>query len=105
MKKNLLFLSVLLFIFAFSCKRDNKPIEQVSSTNEDTINYQLLPAPEWSNNATIYEVNLRQYTKEGTINAFIPHIQRLKKLGIDILWIMPPYPIGKEKRKGTLGSP
>ena len=62
-------------------------------------------APEWSKNATIYEVNLRQYSKNGTINEFIPHLQRLKDLGIDILWIMPPYPIGKENRKGGLGSP
>lgn len=59
---------------------------------------------EWSRNATIYEVNLRQYSKEGTFNAFARDLPRLKKMGVDILWLMPIHPIGKEKRKGTLGS-
>ncbi len=104
MKKNFIFLSILLFLFSYSCKKTDQPVKQVSKVEKDST-YQLLPAPEWSNNATIYEVNLRQYTPEGTIKAFIPHISRLKKLGIDILWIMPPYPIGVEKRKGTMGSP
>ena len=59
---------------------------------------------DWVYNATIYEVNIRQYTKEGTFNAFEKHIPRLKELGINILWLMPVQPIGEEKRKGTLGS-
>lgn len=60
--------------------------------------------PEWSKNATIYEVNIRQYTQEGTFKAFEKHLPRLKKMGIDILWIMPVHPIGNHNRKGTLGS-
>jgi glycosidase len=58
----------------------------------------------WSRNANIYEVNLRQYTKEGTIRAFMPHLPRLKKMGVDILWLMPVHPVGALNRKGTLGS-
>ena len=45
--------------------------------------------PEWSENAVIYEVNLRQYTPEGTVGAFARHLPRLKELGADILWFMP----------------
>ncbi len=60
--------------------------------------------PDWSKNATIYEVNLRQYTPEGTFKAFQQHLPRLKKMGIDILWLMPVNPIGEKNRKGTLGS-
>ena len=60
--------------------------------------------PEWSRNATIYEVNIRQFTPEGTLNAFVPHLPRLKKMGIDILWIMPINPVGEKNRKGSLGS-
>jgi glycosidase len=52
----------------------------------------------------IYEVNVRQYTGEGTFNAFKSHLPRLRKMGVDILWFMPIQPIGTEKRKGTLGS-
>lgn len=60
--------------------------------------------PEWSENAVIYEVNVRQYTPEGTLKAFEEHLPRLKDMGIDILWLMPIHPIGVEKRKGGLGS-
>ena len=56
------------------------------------------------NSATIYEVNIRQYTTEGTIQAFIPHLPRLKKMGVDIIWLMPMHPIGLKNRKGSLGS-
>ena len=55
-------------------------------------------------NAVIYEVNIRQYSPEGTFNAFAKDIPELKKLGIKILWIMPVFPIGLEKRKEGLGS-
>lgn len=61
--------------------------------------------PAWSRSADIYEVNIRQYTPEGTFAAFQRHLPRLRALGVDILWIMPVQPIGKVNRKGPLGSP
>jgi glycosidase len=60
--------------------------------------------PEWSSSAILYEVNVRQYTPEGTFNAFAAHLPRLKELGVDILWLMPIHPIGEVERKGSLGS-
>ena len=60
--------------------------------------------PEWSEKIIIYEVNTRQYTEEGTLAAFADHLPRLKSLGVDVLWFMPTFPIGVEKRKGKLGS-
>jgi glycosidase len=58
----------------------------------------------WTRNANIYEVNIRQYTQEGTIKAFEKHLPRLKRMGVKILWIMPVQPIGEKNRKGTMGS-
>lgn len=58
----------------------------------------------WSRNANIYEVNIRQYTPEGSFRAFEKHLPRLKELGVDILWLMPIQPIGQQNRKGSLGS-
>jgi cyclomaltodextrinase / maltogenic alpha-amylase / neopullulanase len=69
-----------------------------------TISAQEFKPPDWSYNNAIYEVNLRQYTEEGTIKAFEKHLPRLKELGADILWFMPIHPIGEKNRKGTLGS-
>jgi glycosidase len=61
--------------------------------------------PAWTRSATIYEVNVRQFTPEGTFVALQRHLPRLRDLGVDILWIMPVQPIGKVNRKGSLGSP
>lgn len=60
--------------------------------------------PEWSRNAVIYEVNLRQFTESGKASDFAKELPRLKDLGVDILWFMPIHPISKQDRKGTLGS-
>ncbi len=60
--------------------------------------------PEWSKNAVLYEVNVRQFTPEGTFNAFAEHLPRLKKLGVNVLWFMPVTPIGVKNRKEPLGS-
>ena len=65
---------------------------------------QQVPHPAWSRNAVIYEVNIRQYTPEGTLAAFERHLPRLDSLHVDILWIMPVQPIGQLNRKGPLGS-
>jgi glycosidase len=61
------------------------------------------PVP-WVQDATIYEVNIRQFSKEGTFRAFEPALPRLKKMGVKVLWIMPIQPIGVKERKGSLGS-
>lgn len=60
--------------------------------------------PEWSYTTNIYEVNVRQYTSEGTFEAFQNHLSRLKDMGVEILWFMPVTPISLKDRKGTLGS-
>ena len=83
-----------------SCNRGGK----TEAHNMEPHEYVALKHPDWSRNATIYEVNVRQYTPEGTFAAFEQHLPRLKAMGIDIIWLMPINPIGLEKRKGTLGS-
>ena len=55
-------------------------------------------------NSVVYEMNVRQYTPEGTFAAAQQQLPRLQELGIDILWLMPIHPIGVKERKGTLGS-
>jgi glycosidase len=60
--------------------------------------------PKWSYSTNIYEVNLRQYTLEGTFEAFGKHLPRLKDMGVKTLWFMPIYPISEKGRLGQLGS-
>ena len=60
--------------------------------------------PKWAYDATIYELNTRQATPEGTFAAAEGLLPALKENGIDIIWVMPCQPIGVITRKGTLGS-
>lgn len=89
----------VLFILNFSLIQ-----AQTTDARYQPKEYVELTHPEWSKNATIYEVNLRQYTQEGTFKAFEKHLPRLKKMGVDIIWLMPIHPIGEKNRKGTMGS-
>lgn len=59
---------------------------------------------EWSKNASIYEINIRQYSEEGSIDAVREDLPRIREMGVRILWLMPIHPIGEENRKGPLGS-
>jgi glycosidase len=60
--------------------------------------------PKWSYSTNIYEVNVRQYTPEGTFKAFSKHLPRLKDMGVETLWFMPITPISEKGRLGSLGS-
>ncbi len=99
----LLFISCLLLTAA--CKNKVKPIIQTETgANKEYVATRSVKHVDWAKNATIYEVNIRQYTKEGTLKAFEKHLPRLKALGIDILWLMPINPISEKNRKGSMGS-
>lgn len=88
----------VLVVSCGSSKKGNCLSENRDSTFT-TVNH-----PEWSRDAVIYEVNVRQFTDAGTIKAFADQLPRLKELGVDILWFMPVYPISEKNRKGKLGS-
>ncbi|TCZ74102.1 alpha-amylase family glycosyl hydrolase [Flaviaesturariibacter aridisoli] len=59
---------------------------------------------DWILRTNVYEVNLRQYTPEGTLAAFRAHLPRLREMGVETLWFMPLTPIAQERKKGSLGS-
>ncbi len=80
-------------------KNNENTTEQTNQDSVKTVIY-----PDRIKKSVIYEVNIRQYTPEGTFKAFEKHLPRLKNLGVDILWFMPIQPIGMKNRKGSLGS-
>lgn len=91
-----------LSICLAACKSDTT----IKDTSENAVaKTEKSDLPTWAKDATIYEVNMRQFTEEGTFEAFSSHLQRIKDMGVDIIWLMPIHPISKEKRKGELGSP
>ena len=88
MKKIILTTIVLATII--SCKKETA----VSDTSEIAA-----VTSELAENAIIYEANIRQYSPEGTFNAFAKDIPKLKKLGVKVLWLMPIHEIGMKNRK------
>ena len=96
---NFRFLPLLISLLFFgSCN-----VQQTESQYQPH-KYVELKNPEWIKNATIYELNIRQFSQEGTFKAVEKQLPRLKKMGIDIIWLMPIHPIGEINRKGSLGS-
>lgn len=95
MKKGF-YILILILTFSLACCRSNK----WSNIDASQINGH----PAWMMQGNIYEVNVRQYTPEGTFNAFAKHLDRLKAMGVETIWFMPINPISKLDRKGTLGS-
>lgn len=87
----------LMLVFIFGCS-SGEQAERAGASDA------IQDHPEWTKSANIYEVNIRQYSPEGTINAFRKDLDRLKEMGVDIVWLMPIHPIGEKNRKGELGS-
>ena len=56
-------------------------------------------------NLTMYSIFVRNYSEEGTFDAVRRDLERIRALGVDLLWFLPIHPIGRAGRKGTLGSP
>jgi glycosidase len=101
MRLGFVFLAVFS-IYTFSCT-DASNVNETKNNSPEQI--KLIDGhPGWIEQGNIYEVNVRQYTPEGTFQAFQKHLPRLKKMGVQTLWFMPIHPIGKVERKGTLGS-
>ncbi len=99
MKKILVILAAAALTLAACCnnKKAEAPRESWSLTETygDTVAFH----PDWTYSSVVYEVNIRQFTPEGTFKAFEEHLPRLKDLGVDCIWLMPMYPIGVEGRK------
>ena len=95
------YISALLIGLAFvACKSEPKQEEVTVETPKEIapVNDEMLET------AIIYEANIRQYSNEGTFNAFTKDIPELKQLGVKVIWLMPIFPISETKRKATGGD-
>ena len=86
-----IFVVAFSFLLLGSCKNQNDSSKLNNSTTDGH--------PSWIMQGNIYEVNTRQYTPEGTFNAFAKHLDRLKEMGVQTLWFMPINPISLKDRK------
>ncbi|RMG61264.1 MAG: alpha-amylase [Calditrichaeota bacterium] len=72
---------------------------------QDFSRYRIEPAPEWARRGVLYELYVRAFSPEGTFRGAMARLDHLEHLGVDVVWLMPIYPIGQAGRKGSLGSP
>ncbi len=113
MKKNIkkccaLSLSMIMILSMAACSgkdTSNKTTTEATTASSSEVDEKdVRHTAQWADEAIIYEVNVRQYTKEGTFEAFSTNLQRLKDMGVNTLWFMPIYSISQLNKKGSLGS-
>ena len=80
------FILLALLVTLQCCKL--MPRNDAATAEKSTNMNENFTTPAWVGHTTIYEVNLRQYTSEGTINAFLLELPRLKELGVETLWYL-----------------
>ena len=100
MQKSYYFFLLLATIALFSCRTS---VKTDAKTGDSSI-AATAEHPGYILQGNIYEVNIRQYSKEGTFKAFEPSLDRLKEMGVQTLWFMPITPISQVDKKGSLGS-
>src|SRR5210317_393564 len=91
-----------LIIFVWSCQQKETPRKPIAKPNVEEA-FEPINA-EVVSKAVLYEANIRQYSDEGSFNAFAKDLPLLKKMGVKIIWMMPINPISTTKNKGPLGS-
>ena len=97
--KSILILSFLILSCQNQAEEARKPkVKTIEPTPFTPINNEII------SKAVLYEANIRQYSNEGSFNAFAEDLPVLKKMGVKIIWLMPINPISKTKSKGPLGS-
>ncbi|GAB4328176.1 MAG: hypothetical protein Kow0037_02300 [Calditrichia bacterium] len=99
-KKQGLIMILLLPLILYCEQRhgEGKPLQDYSS--------EAVPAaPEWVKNGVMYQIFPRTFSESGDFNGIRDRLDHLESLGVNIIWLMPIFPIGEKDRKGTLGSP
>lgn len=91
-------------LFSLTACSGSKKSGETETFKEDEIVEGSRLQADWTDTAIMYEVNVRQYTEEGTFASFSKHLERLKEMGVNTLWFMPIYSISELNKKGTLGS-
>ena len=86
-------------LLIIACKQDSKESNDLNS-KQDTMPLEF-KLPDWAKNATIYEANTRHMSAEGNFKGLEDQLPRLKKMGMDIVWLMPINPISVKNRKAT----
>ena len=92
------FAILLIPVFLASCVFGQQQSKDVSRETARS-------SQDWVRDGVIYQIWERAYSQKGDFNSITADLDRLKDLGITVLWLMPVNPIGQVKKKGSVGSP
>ncbi|MCA1564538.1 MAG: DUF3459 domain-containing protein [Acidobacteria bacterium] len=95
----------LLVIIMSSLPDTNVVRAQTASPSRDFSKETARAAPAWARDGVVYEIFPRNFSARGNFDGITAQLDRLKQLGVNILWLMPIHPVGRERAKGTVGSP
>jgi cyclomaltodextrinase len=101
--KSRLFVALACCIFAASPGTGNQSYAQTADPNIASL--EARHSPDWLKSGTVYQVFVRSFSPAGDLNGVTARLDDLKKLGVNIVWLMPIHPDGQLKKKGSLGSP
>lgn len=112
-RMKILSLLFLVTISAIQCKKSGTdsptptpPIVTPTDGYKDPVAYGTPFAKNPNTlDAVIYEVNLRSFSQQANLKGLQDRLDNLKSLGINVIWLMPIYPVGQLKSAGGLGSP
>ncbi len=96
--KNLRLKALIITVFLANCVFGQQPSRDVSKENARSLQ-------DWVKDAVIYQIWERAYSQKGDFNSITADLDRIKDVGVNVLWLMPINPIGQVKKKGTIGSP
>ena len=106
--KQSIYLFLFLFIFS-ACQSQSVENTKISAQKKEKQKTQQeqkdTKTAKWTENAIIYEVNIRHFSEKGNFEGLGKQLGRLKKMGVDVVCLTPIQPIGKKNRQGKMGNP
>lgn len=97
---------IALLGLTISCSKDSNPVDGGGGVEPpvDTSPQQYgdpfenVPA---TSDIALYEVNVQDFSQQGDLPGVTARLDSIKSLGINVVWLMPIYPIGEEKAVGS----
>ncbi|TDD93552.1 alpha-amylase family glycosyl hydrolase [Flavobacterium cellulosilyticum] len=103
MKYNINIIYALLLTLAFvSCSSSDDSSNTTAPYPQYGTVFEKMPSKE---DAIIYQVNLRAFSQAGTLKGVQDRLAQIQELGVNVIYLMPIYPVGIVRSAGGLGSP
>ncbi|MGI4831970.1 MAG: alpha-amylase family glycosyl hydrolase [Janthinobacterium lividum] len=95
MKKTTLFAGCLLCLLGTAPGANGQAAPSVAPAADPAQYGRPFAGVPESQNATIYQVNMRGFSQAGNFRGVLARLDSIKALGVNVVYLMPIYPIGK----------